>query len=162
MLDIVRPMQTVLVTSRGKTEILGIETQKDNIITLNWHMPVSFEPMLFAISVGKTRFSLKLIEDSKVFIVNFLPINLEESAWFCGTQSGEHIDKFEKMKLTKVEGNSVDCPYIKEASGILECKVVNQIEAGDHIIYVGKVMNTEQISNGKRLFHIEGDRFTGL
>ena len=87
------PRQTILVT----TELEG----KDNIITLDWHMPVSVKPLLYAICIGKKKFSRKLIDDSGVFAVNFVPYKLKDAAIFCGRNSGEHIDKFEKTVCDK-------------------------------------------------------------
>ncbi len=162
MHEISKPVQTVLVTSRGRAAVLGLEALKDNIITMNGHMCVSFDPMLYAISVGKTRFSRKLIDESKVFIVNFISAELKDAAMFCGTHSGEHIDKFDKSGLTREDGTSVDCPTVREASATLECRVVDQVEAGDHIIFIGEVLHSASKSSAKRLFQVQGNGFTGL
>lgn len=54
--------QTILLTCRAE--------KKDNIMTLDWHMPLSFEPMMHAVSIGKTRYSLELVRKSKVFVVS--------------------------------------------------------------------------------------------
>ncbi len=162
MHELSKPVQTVLVTSKGRARVLGLDIVKDNIITMNWHMCVSFSPMLYAISVGKTRFSRKLIEKSKVFIVNFISPSLKDAAMLCGTRSGEHIDKFKEAGLTREEGTSLDCPGIKEASARLECRVVEELEAGDHVIFVGEVLHSENVSEGKRLFQLSADSFAGL
>lgn len=154
------PRQVVLVTSRADMKIMGKDILKDNIITLAWHMPVSFSPSLYAIAVGKTRFSCGLIKKSKSFVVNFLPYSLKEKAVICGSKSGEHIDKFAEAKLTKEESSSVDCPRIKEAAGYLECEVVNEVEAGDHIIFIGKVLKSEEKEEVNRLFQVGGGVFT--
>ena len=70
-----------------------------------------------------------------------------------------HLDKFEMCGLTEVEAKAVDGVRIKEASGYLECEVINEVDAGDHIIFVGKVLNSEEKSDGKRLFQ-KGRSFT--
>jgi len=160
MPSINNPRQVILVTSREDTEILGKKILKDNIITVAWHMPVSHEPMLYAIAIGKTRFSAELIDISKAFVVNFIPKTMEKEAVYCGTNTGKHIDKFEKTKLTKEESRSIDCPRIKEALGFLECEVINQIDAGDHIIFIGNVVNAELNKSGKRLFQAHESGFT--
>jgi len=152
MPSINNPRQVILVSSRAHINIMGKEQLKDDIITLAWHMPTSFNPELYAISVGKTRFSHKLISESKVFVVNFIPYELKKEALFCGTKSGEHIDKFKESGLTKEEAQSIDCPRIKEAIGYHECEVINEIETGDHTIFVGKIVNSELKRSAKRLF----------
>lgn len=146
------PRQTVLVTCRHKG--------KDNIITLDWHTPLSFYPMMYAISVGKTRYSLGLIQKSKVFVVNFMSKDYEKEVLFCGRHSGRDYDKFSETGLTKEEAEKIDCPRIKEALGFLECKVVKEVEVGDHILFIAEVVNSDLKKKGKRLFHLWGDRFT--
>ncbi|MBD3355015.1 flavin reductase family protein [Candidatus Woesearchaeota archaeon] len=160
--DVANPRQTVLVTSRDEIEsrFSPEKKTKDNIFTLSWHTQVSHEPELYAISSGKERFSTKLIRKSKVFVVNFMPLKLKKEVLFCGTHSGEHIDKFEETGLEKEEADKVDCARIKQACGYLECKVVNEIEAGDHIIFIGEVINSKLNNKEKRIFQKKGEDFT--
>ena len=69
------------------------------------------------------------------------------------------MDKFKESGLHKEEAETIDCPRITEALGYLECEVINQIETGDHILFVGKITKSNQKSEGKRVFHTEGDNF---
>jgi len=160
MSSITNPRQTVLITSREEMTILGKEQAKDNVFTIDWHMPTSFKPLLYAISVGKSRFTCEMIKKSKVFVVNFIPLSLKKEALFCGRHSGEHIDKFRETGLTKEEADSIDCPRIKEAAAYLECEVINEIETGDHVIFIGKAVNSGHKRDEKRLFHLTKDGFT--
>lgn len=160
MSDIAYPMPVVLVTTRGTAEVLGKEMSKDNIITMAWHCSLSFEPELHGISVGKTRFTYKLIKESKVFAINFVAHELKDKAVFCGTSSGENVDKFVKSGLTKEECESIDCCRIKEASAVIECEVIDEIDAGDHVFFVGKVANTTKNDDKKRLLYLGNQQFT--
>lgn len=146
------PLQTILLTCRADG--------KDNIITLDWHMPLSFDPMMFAVSIGKTRFSLGMVRSSKVFVANFMVKESEAGVLFCGRHSGKTVDKFATSGLEKEEAKTIDCPRVKEAHAYLECEVVSEIEVGDHILFIGKVTHAEEKGKGKRLFHLEADRFT--
>ncbi len=157
MSELTDPRQVILVTSREEMDILGKKQVKDNIITIAWHMPVSFNPKLYAISVGKTRFSCEIIKKSKAFVVNFIPFELKDKALLVGTKSGMHIDKFKEAGLTKEECDNIDCPRIKEALAYIECEVINEVDAGDHIIYIGKVLNSNIKKAGKRLLQQEKD-----
>ena len=150
-MDIYNPRQAILLTTRADIEILGRKITKDNICTLTWHMPVSSEPGLYAISLGD-RFSHRLIKESGVFCVNFISSQLKDQAVFCGTHSGEHMDKFKEMKLTREECSKIDCSAIKESLAYLECEVVNEVETGDHCIIIGKILNIMEHKKGKRLF----------
>jgi len=146
------PRQTILVTARFKG--------KDNIITLDWHTPLSFNPMLYAISVGKTRYSLELIKNSGVFVVNFMGKEYGKEILFCGRYSGRGVNKFKETGFEIEEAEKIDCPRIKQALGFLECKVIKEIEVGDHILFIAEVLNSGLKKAGKRLFHLWADKFT--
>jgi flavin reductase (DIM6/NTAB) family NADH-FMN oxidoreductase RutF len=156
------PRQVILVTSRAEVKIpLSAKKEvKDNIMTLSWHSPISFNPELYAIVIGKERYSYDIIKESKVFIVNFMPIELKKEVLFCGRNSGIHIDKFNETGLEKEEAETIDCARIKQALACLECEVVNEVEAGDHVIIIGKVLKTVEHKKGKKVFQKSGDNFT--
>ncbi|MBW2972652.1 flavin reductase family protein [Candidatus Woesearchaeota archaeon] len=160
MREAVNPRQAVLATSRGKADILGKETLKDNIITLSWHSPLSLDPELYGICVGKTRFSCKLLKDSKVFAVNFMAHEFKDQVLQCGMLTGAAADKFAKTGLTKEDCDTIDCCRIKEASAVLECEVIEEVETGDHILFIGKVSKTINRDDRKRLISLGGSRFT--
>ena len=152
--EIANPRQIILVTSRWQN--------KDDIITLAWHMPLSFGPMMYGISIGKKRFSLELIRNSKIFVVNFISKEFKEDVLFCGEVSGREVDKFKETRFEKEEAETINCPRIKQALGYLECEVVDEIETGDHILFIGKVKKAELKKHGVRLFHISGDKLGKL
>ncbi|MEA2035976.1 MAG: flavin reductase family protein [Nanoarchaeota archaeon] len=160
MSELTDPRQVILVTSREEVEIMGKKQVKDNIITLAWHMPVSFNPNLYGIAIGKTRFSAQIISKSKAFCINFIPYELGKQALVVGTKSGNHLDKFKEAKLAKEECQNIDCPRIKEALAYIECEVINEVDAGDHIVYIGKVLNSEVKKEGKRLLQQAGGFIT--
>lgn len=156
------PWQTVLVSSRANVEdrFTKREIVKDNIISVDWHMPLSHVPEMFAISIGKSRYSLELIRKSKVFVINYMPYHSQKEVLYCGTNSGEHIDKFEKAGLMKEEADSVDCARVREAIAYYECEVTHEVEVGDHILFIGHVTGSDIKEKGKRLFHLGKHAFT--
>lgn len=156
--DVAYPRQVVLASCRGhvKSDFSPETEKRDNAFTLSWHMPVSFDPELYAISVGKERFSLKLIRESKVFVINFMPLKLEKDILFCGRHSGRNIDKFKETGLEKEEAEKIDCCRIKQALACIECEVVQEIETGDHIIIIGKALKVVEKKKGKRIFQKQG------
>lgn len=160
MLDAVGAIQTVLISCSAEISQLGKKQIKHNLITVDWHMPVSFTPQLYAIAVGKNRFSLRLIDSSSVFCVNFMHSHMTDKLLLCGSMSGEMIDKFEKAKLTREECRSIDCCRVAEAPAWIECHVVQRIEAGDHIIFIGEVLSSEKKMSFKRPLHARGGNFT--
>lgn len=154
------PRQTILVSSRSNVEVMGKNILKDNLIAVDWHMPVSMVPLIYAVSIGTNKFSRKLISSSKSFAVNFMPFSQAKAVLFCGRNSGEHIDKFKESGLSKIECTSIDCARVKEACGFVECELLQEIEVGDHIIFVGKVNASDILTDERKLFHLSKDSFT--
>ena len=160
MLNIFNPRQTALISTRAEQDILGKKIIKDNLLAIDWHMPVSFTPMTYAISIDKNCFTKKQIEKSNVFTVNFMPITKKDQVRYCGRYNGEYIDKFKKTGLSKVESSKIECCNIKEAIAWLECNVIEEKTIGDHIIYIGEVVSIQTNKKGKRLFHTQTGNFT--
>ncbi|MFC1723267.1 flavin reductase family protein [Nanoarchaeota archaeon] len=160
MNEFVNPRQAIVVTTRGEVDLMGKKVLKDNAFTLTWHAPLSHDPFLYGISVHPKRFSYKLIEASKVFVVNFVPHESKDDVFFVGTESGMGQDKFSKTKWTKEDAEHIDCCRIKEASAYLECEIIDQFPVGDHIFFVGKVLKHNINDDKKRLFYMGGGRFT--
>jgi len=163
LIDLVYPRQVVLVTTRHmvKDRFSTRVNEQDNIIAVDWHMPVSFDPKMYAIAISKKRFSLQLIQESGVFCINMIPFTLQEQVQFIGKHSGQHINKFERTGLIMEECSTIECGKIKQAVGHIECHVEKELDVGDHIIIVGKVTHHEEKDHIKRLFHKKlGDHFT--
>ncbi len=146
------PRQIALVTCRHKG--------KDNIITIAWHMPTSFSPGMYAISIGKSRFSHDMISDSGVFCVNFISADCRKEIELCGSVSGADSDKFKESGFGKEECDTIDCPRIRQSLGFLECRVTGRVKTGDHTIFVGEIRKSQMKKPGRRLYHIGYSKFT--
>ena len=160
LFDIINPRQTVVITSKGKAVVMGKEIEKENIMPIDWHMPLSLDPPKYGIALNKKSFSLKLIRESGFFIVNFMPYESAKEVCKMGRVSGEHLDKFEETLLAKAEGETLECPRMYDAVAYIECEVEDEMEVGDHVLFIGKIMHVRKVKEGKRLFHIKKDEFT--
>ncbi|MFO8019543.1 MAG: flavin reductase family protein [Promethearchaeia archaeon] len=160
---LLHPRQTILCTVKHKN--------KTNIITLAWTMIISRKPPIIAISVAPQRYSHNLIKNSKQFTINIPTKEIISDIFYCGSHSGDRVDKFKETNLTALEGLSVDCPRIKECIAHLECKVIDANEYGDHTLFIGKVITctgrSDVLKNGKTdiskleiPYHLTGKRFT--
>jgi len=145
-----RPERVVLAVSVD-------ESGKPNIIAVGWKMFTSFSPPMIAISIGKTRYSHRLISDSGEFVLAVPGEDLAKEVLFCGTRSGRHVDKFKETGLTPVRASKVKPPLIKECIVNLECKVRGKLETGDHTIFVGEVVACWASDNERRNLLLIGD-----
>ena len=123
---------TILVTSRHDA--------KESIITLAWQSPVSSEPPMAVISVGPSRYSHDIISQSGEFVINVPPFSLLKETVHCGTVSGRDGDKFASAGLTREPAQKVAATLIAECIGHLECRVVKEVTAGDHTLFLGQVV----------------------
>jgi flavin reductase (DIM6/NTAB) family NADH-FMN oxidoreductase RutF len=160
VLSLSKPSQPILVSSKGTYDLMGKQREVDNLITIGWHMAASYQPPIYIICIGKDQFSLSLIRQTRVFAVNFMGKENEKEMLFCGKNSGARVDKYKETGLTPLECEAIDCKYVKEALAVYECEVINEIESGDHILVVGKILKSRKLRDGKRLLHLGGNDFT--
>lgn len=128
---------------------------KANPITLGWTMIVSGEPPMMAIAVAKTHYSIETITHSQCFTIAFPSSEMAEAALFFGSKSGRDIDKFAEFECTTEPAKEIDSVLIADAVANFECTLESQMVAGDHVIFVGKIVashtNTEP---KKRLYTV--------
>src|SRR3989338_7099549 len=107
----------------------------------SWHMKCSREPALFAVSLFKTGYTHKLIRQSKEFVMAVANKELEKEVIYFGTTHGNVVDKFKETGIETANAKFIKSPLIKGATINFECVLENEVDAGDHIIFIGKILN---------------------
>jgi len=142
------PEQVVIAVARDKAG-------KANPITLGWTMIVSGNPPMMAIAVAKSHYSIETVRHSKCFTIVFPSSDMAEAALFFGSHSGRDTDKFAEFDCPNGPAEKIDSVLLADAVANFECTLESEMPAGDHIIFVGKIVcshvNTEQ---RKRLYTI--------
>ncbi|MBU1199009.1 MAG: flavin reductase family protein [Nanoarchaeota archaeon] len=131
---------SVLVTVRAPFNMLGKEELKDNLSVVSWHMPASFTPGKYAISVPTYDNMKKMISTARNFVVNFMGNDQRSIVLSAESQDGVFMNLFDYLGVTRMDSERVESPRIKEAKAFLECEVEQELESGDHTIFVGKVV----------------------
>ena len=111
-----------------------------NIISIGMFAVFSSKPLLVGIGVAPSRYSFDLIRKSKEFVVNAVDEKLTDAVEICGEKSGRDIDKFEATALTPAKALKVSAPLIEESPVSIECRLVKEVEAGDHVWFIGEVL----------------------
>lgn len=132
--DILFPVPAALVVS-GTPE-------NPNILTVAWIGIMSSVPPTIAISLKKSRYSLKLIRNTSEFTVNIPPSHLFKETDYCGIASGSKRNKFEDTNLTPLKSKKIQTPIIKECPFNMECKVQKEIELGGWVMILGDILET--------------------
>jgi flavin reductase (DIM6/NTAB) family NADH-FMN oxidoreductase RutF len=105
-----------------------------------WQMRCSYTPPMFAVSLSKKGHTHKLIRERGEFVVALPNNDLEKYVEFFGSNHGDQVNKFKKSGIETVPGKFIGLPLIKEATFNFECKLEKEVEAGDHIIFIGSVL----------------------
>ena len=123
------------------------ENGKANPVTLGWTMIASGEPAMMAIAVAKTHYSIATIRHSGCFTIAFPSSDMARAALFFGSHSGREIDKLAEMPVRTEPAKKIDSVLLSDAVANFECVLESQTEAGDHIVFIGRVVaahvNTE-------------------
>ena len=80
---------------------------------------------------------------------------MADAALFFGTHSGRDIDKFAEFDCKTHPASKIDSLLLSDAVANFECTLESETIAGDHIIFVGKVVQSHiNTENKKRLYTI--------
>ena len=122
--------------------VTSTHNNQSNIMAAGWHTYIGQDPGHYGISLRKETHSYKLIKESGVFGVQFLPGNRSNWIQAAGTYSGSTTDKFQALNIPYEQGIKVDVPILLDAYFAYECKVVDITAYGDHEWIVGEVLLT--------------------
>ncbi len=142
------PEQVVIAIAKDKAD-------RANPVTLGWTMIASGTPPMMAIAVAKKHYSIGTIRHSKSFTIAFPSSDMADDALFFGSKSGRDVDKFAEFDCKTEPAKEIDSVLLSDAVANFECTLESEAEAGDHIIFIGKIIashtNTEQ---KKRLYTV--------
>ena len=131
----------------GVTVITTLNDAEPHGMTANGFMSISLDPELVAISIGQKAATLNKIKASNMFGVSILKYEqMEISKRFAGQIQEESPFEFEYVD---------NFPLIPNSIMRTLCEVVEQIEAGDHTIFLGKPKLIE-INEGEPLLFYQG------
>ncbi|MEW6511910.1 MAG: flavin reductase family protein [Bacteroidota bacterium] len=108
------------------------------VIIANWVTQVSFSPPCVAIAVEKESKMRRHIDRSGLFCVNILPSGSTKMAKVF-LKGPEAIDATIAGKDFTRGMNGT--PFLKDASASFECRVLTSVQTGDHVLFVGTVVD---------------------
>ena len=132
------------------------DEQKDNIMTISWTMVLDFTPV-FAITTGEWNHSFVALRKNKECVISIPTVDMLDTVVGIGTCSGKDTDKFEKFKLTPVQGKIVRAPLIKECLANIECKVIDIVTKHNIVVLEAVAAYIDTARKEKRTFHAVGD-----
>lgn len=130
---------TIVTTAQDQETPIGVTASSFN--------SVSLDPPLVLWSLAKKSRSLETFCETGHFAIHVLSCH-QEALSNAFAQSGE--DKFTGVEW---ETGQLGSPVLDEFSAKFECKTVHQYEGGDHIIFVGEVVDFEKRDHAPLVFH---------
>ncbi|MBS3968611.1 MAG: flavin reductase family protein [Clostridia bacterium] len=114
-----------------------------HVAPFSWINPVSHKPPRVAMALlnkPKKQNSLVNIERTGEFVVNVPSLELAEKLVECSYLIKEGENKFRRAGFNVLPSVKVSPPGIQECKAHLECKVINSLDAGDHILLVADIL----------------------
>ncbi len=136
-----------VVTTRGTDD-------NDVGLTANSFNSVSLDPPMVLWSLGKSAFSTPHFRQAGYFAVHILS---EDQEALSGQFAKRGVDKFAGVEI---ERGPDDIPLLKHCAARFICESAHQYEGGDHIIFVGQVVDFAHWERAPLLFH--GGRYGQL
>jgi flavin reductase (DIM6/NTAB) family NADH-FMN oxidoreductase RutF/rubredoxin len=107
---------------------------------------VTADPPKFVVASHKDNLTTSYIEKSNLFSVSILQQDVDlEFIGPWGFKSGRNIDKF--REATYKLGKTGVPIVLDKAIAYIECEVVDKIDTGTHILFVGRVVDSDVLEN---------------
>lgn len=118
---------------------------QENLATMAWVSPVSFQPPLLMVSVSPKRHSHDMIHRAKEFGIIVLSDKQKELSTLAGTRSGRNENKWEidVIRQARKEARIISAPLLTGCRACYECKLESHLTTGDHTLFIGKVLRYE-------------------
>lgn len=141
--------------SKFATGITVVATTKDSILygkTINSFSSLSLSPPLVLFSLDVKSSKLNIFKNSKIISINVLSKKQKSiSDNFAKNKPNWNGVEYSLLK----NGN----PVIKNCVSNLDCKIIDQIKRGDHIIFICKVVKVLNSNNLKPLIYFNSRYF---
>jgi flavin reductase (DIM6/NTAB) family NADH-FMN oxidoreductase RutF len=137
------PSGLFILTARHGDQEIGM--------LVSWVQQCSFEPPQVTIAVKKGRDVLDWLSDGSPFVLNVLPEGAKALIGHFGKGFESGQPAFEGVKVTRERGS---VPVLLAAHAYLACRVVSRVEAGDHMLVIGRVLGGAVLNPGHPTVHV--------
>ena len=83
--------------------------------------------------------------------MNLLAVDQIELCKATGSSTGAQVDKFDQYNIPTFKAADIDVPLIEGCVCNMECVLEDSFNAGDHTIFVGKVVRLHTLKDKKPL-----------
>jgi len=133
--------------SYGVYVVASGNRERQNAFIATTVMQVTADPAKIIVACNKNNFTADLISESKVFSASVIKQDYKPTTMGTfGFRSGKDFNKFEQCNEF-VFGENTQTPIVLEdCMAWFECKLVDGIDVGTHILFVGEVLDAQIIA----------------
>ena len=137
------------------TGITIVATNHNSILygkTINSFSSLSLSPPLVLFSLDKKSSKLNIFKESKTVSINILSKNQE----FISNNFAKKNPNWNEIEYDILKNEN---PIIKNCVSNLDCKIIDKIKKGDHIIFICKVLQVLNNTKLKPLVYYNSEYF---
>ncbi len=150
-------IDTLVKTITHGVYVIGVKDQdRENAFTAAWVMQVSFDPLLFCISINPEHYSWQILQQGKICSINVLRKNQLHYAKHFGTSGLK-----DKMAGFDWRQALTGAPVLNDALSYFDCQLQNFHDAGDHILAVCEVLDADFLNADAPLLYNETGNMDG-
>ena len=132
-----------------------------NIMACEWTHHISYSPGLIAVCIGPGKATHENIKVSKEFGVCIASTEQTGISSIAGGNTGREVDKIkalEEFGYKFYKAKKINALMVENAVLNLECKLFKEIPLGDHIMFVGEVVEAS-INRDKTPLALYGGKY---
>lgn len=118
---------------------------------VSWIQQCSFVPPQLSVAIRRDRELAGWLTPDSSFTVNILDSSQTDMIVHFGRGFALNEPAFTGLEIERTEAGN---PLLVEALAYLDCQVVGRCPAGDHDLYIGKVVGGRLLSEGQPMVHV--------
>jgi flavin reductase (DIM6/NTAB) family NADH-FMN oxidoreductase RutF len=123
----------------------------DNMNIITYASAVSMKPKRFICAVYKNTKTLENVRSNGAFVLQILSDTQYALVRLLGKQTGNKINKIERLNKRNLLSEWNGFNILKEALAVMEMKIINEIDGGDHVCFLCDVVSYKNLNDGKEL-----------
>ena len=127
-----------------------------NIMACEWTHMVSYSPGLLAICLRIQEATYANVKATKEFGVSLASHDQNQIASIAGGNSGKRFHKIKALQelgYPFYKAKNIKVMMVKGAVLNIECKVLQEIPLGDHVMFVGEVLDVSKEDKQPLVYH---------
>ena len=135
----------------GVTVVTSLVGDSPKGVAIGSFASVSLDPPLVGFFLGTESSSVAAIQEAEAFCVNVLALDQKE---LCGVMASRSEEKFDGVDWTPASGTGA--PVLPATNAVIDCRLDQVIELGDHYLIVGRVVHLETVGESDPMVFFKG------